>query len=480
MRLRYTAMPAWPPLAWLARLTPGDTVDVFHGSDVAIKQEWFGEAVWDGPYPLGDMDHTDVVFGSGGRLRWGLLGSSVTFVSSASTVDRLQSMTACGATWVSNSLVCLLATVGASVDPAYPAYFRDFKSITAGLARYTRTLATSEGEIRFTYYHNLVWDGQSLREVTKPRPARSFASFPSYRAFLESSLARLMENASAPGRSFVFDPLGTISSGYDSATVAALARPGLREAIAFDRSGSGEQDSGAAIAAALDIRLTVIERDAWRATTLPEVPFLSADAKGEDVYFSSAAAQLKRRLLLTGFHGDRVWSTRGQGDHLTRGDQSGLSLTEYRLWAGFVHCPVPFLGARNIDEISAISRSEAMARWSTGSRYSRPICRRVLEESGVSGEHFGQSKKAASVLFFKSDGRLSESARQDYGAWLERHGLSPARWSSVRRWAVAARSLLPSGPHDHRYRPLFPWAMEHAMERYARVPQPYELVGAVP
>src|SRR5439155_9750268 len=83
MRLRYTALPAWPPLAWLARLTPGDTVEVFHGSDVAIEQEWFGEAVWDGPYPLGDMDHTDVVFGSGGRLRWGLLGSSVTFVSSA-------------------------------------------------------------------------------------------------------------------------------------------------------------------------------------------------------------------------------------------------------------------------------------------------------------------------------------------------------------------------------------------------------------
>ncbi|HEV2672608.1 MAG TPA: hypothetical protein VGU74_16050, partial [Gemmatimonadales bacterium] len=306
------------------------------------------------------------------------------------------------------------------------------------------------------------------------------ASFPHYRAFLESSLARLMENASAPGRAFAFDPLGTISSGYDSATVAALARPGLREAIAFDRSGSGEQDSGSQIAAALAIRLTVIERDAWRATTLPEVPFLAADAKGEDVYFSSAAARLHRRLLLTGFHGDRVWSTQSQGDHLARGDQSGLSLTEFRLWTGFVHCPVPFLAARNTDEIGAISRSAAMERWTTGSRYSRPICRRVLEESGVHRELFGQSKKAASVLFFKPDGRLSESSRQDYTAWLERYGLAPTRWSSVRRWTAAARSLLPSGPRDQQYRPLFPWAIERAVERYAKAPQPYELVGATP
>lgn len=487
MRLRYTLMPDWPRLAWLARLSPGASIEILHGSDVALANEWFCEAVWDGAYAAGNFDRTDVVFGSGGRARTPPLGGEtrLTFVSSGATVDRLQALAYDGAIWVSNSLVCLLAHVGATVDPLYPGYFRDFKEIIAGVEYPVPDLVTSLGPVRFTYYHNLVWDGRSLQETAKPRSPRRFRSFEGYRAFLDASLQQLCENASAATRRFSFEPLGTISSGYDSGTVAALARPsGLREAIGFDRAESHDRDSGAAIAAALGIRLDIVSRDAWRALPQSEVPFIAADAKGEDVFFTGAQTKLGRRLLLTGFHGDSVWRGAGpsrlRGGALARGDQSGLSLTEYRLWTGFVHCPVPFIGACNSEEIAAISRSSAMAPWATGEHgYNRPICRRVLEEAGVPRELFGQSKQAASVLFFRRHEHLSDASRVDYELWLEHHGLVLPR-QGVRRVATALRALLPGSPRDHAFRHLFPWALARATQRYVAGAPHLDLAYALP
>src|SRR5213079_2018010 len=97
----------------------------------------------------------------------------------------------------------------------------------------------------------------------------------------------------------------------------------------------------------------------------PELPFLAADAKGEDVYFRGAEAHLARRVLVTGYHGDQMWSKRPRAPSadIVRGDQSGLSLSEYRLWAGFIHLPVPFIGVRQIGDVRALSRSAAMAPW---------------------------------------------------------------------------------------------------------------------
>src|SRR5712691_5589195 len=353
MHLRYTPVPDWPRLAWLARCRRGDpTIEVFHGPDVETTPDWFCEAVWDGEFRRAGFDETDVVFGSGARRH----GASVTFVSSGSTVDRLQSHETAGTAWVANSLVCLLVAVGADVDPTYAAYYEDFKSISDGLARYAGSVATSAGPVRLTYFHNLLWDGSALRERPKPGPERDFGDFAAYRGFLEASLAGLARNMSSPDRAVPLRMLGTISSGYDSPAVTVLAQPyGLQEAIAFEPSSSGAPDSGGAIAQALGVRLRRLARDDWRgpdAPPGPELPFLAADAKGEDVYFRGAEAHLARRVLVTGYHGD----------------------------------------------VSALSRSPAMAPWDVRGTYSRPICRRIVETAGVPRDAFGVRKQTASVL----------------------------------------------------------------------------------
>ena len=105
LRLRYTRVAHWPPLAWLARCTAsGREIDVLHGDLVEVAHDWFCEAAWTGEYEAAGFDKSEVVFGSGARVR----GGRVTFVSSASTVDRLHSLELPDGAWVSNSLACLL------------------------------------------------------------------------------------------------------------------------------------------------------------------------------------------------------------------------------------------------------------------------------------------------------------------------------------------------------------------------------------
>lgn len=497
--LRYTLVPEWPPLAWFANCEPGGGVGVLHGKDVEIFDDWYAEAAWADDFDEGNLDRTEVVAGSGGRLR----GTTVTFVGATSLLDRLHSMSHEGRVLVSNSLPCLMSAAGAHLDPAHRFYNRELSSIMHGLRKYQRFLETSAGPIQLTYYDNLVWDGRTLEVVPKPDQAPEFTTFEEYRGFLEDSLRRLAANAVAPGRRHLRYPmLATISTGYDSPAVAALAvRAGCREAISFDKGNAGEADSGAAIASSLGIDLHLVSWSAWRDVPDVEVPLLASGHPGGLVY-AGAASRLSGRVLLTGYHGDKVWDLHilHTGRDVVRGDASGLGLTEYRLWAGFLHAPVAFWGARRVAEIAAISRSDAMRPWVLpDTDYNRPIPRRIVEEAGVPREWFGVAKRAAEPFLWREPAFLTPAGYRDYATWIARHRSAwfrrfrPPPWPSVRGdrlvngagalVAAVARglgrtagrlgvpplarlaSIHPRLVNLRRY--WFPWAVERVIRRYA-------------
>jgi hypothetical protein len=105
MRLEYSRVPEWPSLAWLAKLEPGnDCVSVQCGVRLETNHDWFCEAVWVGDYASGDLDQSDIVAGSGARIR----NEELIFASAGATVDRLVSIEAKDAFYVSNSLPCIL------------------------------------------------------------------------------------------------------------------------------------------------------------------------------------------------------------------------------------------------------------------------------------------------------------------------------------------------------------------------------------
>jgi hypothetical protein len=480
MRLEYVQAPQWPPLAWLARCHAGSsTIEVFHGSRVETTDEWFAEAVWAGDYEGGGFDQTDIVAGSGARLR----DDTVVFVSSGSTVDRLHSLQVGDETWISNSLSCLLATAKGSLDPTYSHYGRDIRTVIHGLNNYQRVLRTSAGAVHLTYFENVRWDGRTLTIEAKPAGDRAFATFAQYRGFLDSSIQRVGENMTAKRR-HPYTMLSTISSGYDSPTVTVLARQvGCVETLSLDRARDGDEDSGAAIANILRLRTLVVPRDAWRAMTLPEIPFMAGAPGGHQVIFKPAEHDLAGRVLFTGYHGDKMWAkdTQDLSENIVRGGLSGLSLSEYRLWVGFIHCPVIFWGARQIRDVHAISQAPEMKRWDVAARYSRPIPRRILEEAGVPRELFGACKRDGNVNLLGSQDFLTAQSFEDYLDWLgelrwkwARHACIPPLWgsSTARRytrvvrhteWNIRAINRL-RRLNPRRY--MFPWAVERAKQRY--------------
>ena len=494
--LTYTLHSGWAPGAWVAHGRRGSVdIEVSHGSAVFTSPDWFGEIVWAGPFADADFDTTDIVFGSGGRLR----ESDLTFVSSASTVDRLQALERGSDVWVSNSLACLLAATGCRPDRTYRGYARDFRTITRGLNGHRRAIPTTAQPVQLIYFNNLRWNDSGLSEIAKPNPRRDLTSFEHYRSFVDDALGRLAANMGDARRAFPYQFLGTVSSGYDSPAAATLARRhGLHEVITFTEARSGEPDSGAQVAEVLGLTVRAFARDGWKPNghgpTTPEVLFLASDGKGEDIFFRSAEPVLRGRVLVTGFHGDKMWdaATTALSPEIVRGDQSGLSLTEYRLWAGFIHCPVAFLGVRQIRDVHALSCSPELAPWDVGGDYTRPICRRLVEEAGVPRQAFGQTKKAASVHFYYHGNFLSPPSTAAFLSWLgqqngatshalgQRNGIqavlhwgaqlahrSAERWPRLSRfWVRVEDRLTKYADRERLFVHVFPWAIEQVIDRY--------------
>ena len=440
LKFHYRCQATWPPLAWLAELPRGkDHVIVAHGAAVETTPDWYCEAVWNGHFPAGDFDRTDVVTGSGGRLR----EDGVYFVSSGSTVDRLQTLDLKDRVLVSNSLACLLAYADASLDPTFPRYATACFSVIKGLDRYMRTVPCSRGEVEFCYFDNLVWNGQALSRREKPNADRNFDTFQDYRDFLASALETLFANMRAYDRKVRYEPIGTLSTGYDSTFATVLTKPlGMREVICFEHAD--KHDSGAHNARKLGVEPMIVPLGRWRSLVGPEVPFIAGDGVGEEVHFSAVADKLRQRVLVTGYHGDKVWEkdTPYTAATLIRGDMSGMSLTEFRLAAGFIHCPIAFFGARQVADIKRISNSPEMTPWDTGGHYSRPICRRIIEEAGLPRDAFGTRKSHASRWFAIHPEYLTDASASSYrswlrahrGRWLERGSLPPVVSWRYDRW----------------------------------------------
>jgi hypothetical protein len=410
----------WPPLAWIARCRAGDpVVRVRHGAQVEVRPEWLCEAIWDGPFAQGDFDRTDLVFGSGIRLR----DDGVVFVSAGSTVDRLHVLSGDGEVLVSNSLACLLAVGDVTVDEAYPDWFGLFVSVKRGIDAYERRLPMRGGaHVELVYFRNLFWDGRALVERDKPSPLRDFGTFAGYHGFLTAAVQRLAGNMADPARGHRYRMLGTLSSGYDASTTAVLCHgAGMTQAISSRQArGGGGADDGRAVADRLGLELLLFDRAAWQDKELPELPFLAGNPRGGEVFLSGAEDLLRGRVLVTGFHGDKVWGkeTKALGPDVVRGDMSGLSLCEYRLGLGFIHFPPAFMGVRQIGDVNRLSNSAELAPWDVPGEYSRPICRRIVEDAGVPRGAFGTRKKMASVHFGQGEARLTERSRAAYYDWL--------------------------------------------------------------
>lgn len=504
VRFKYEKVDGWPRLAWAARIQRGsDLVRVLHGPWVETKDSWFCEAAWDGAFAEGGFDQTDIIAGSGGRIR----GQALRFLSSGSNLDRLHSFLDSEGFLVSNSYACLLAVAGARADPCFREYADRIETYRfAFFGEYARELPSSMGPVRLTYFADLEWDGNTLFERAKPHADRSFKDFGDYRSFLQRTMAGITMNARDPARFQPFEVLCPISKGYDSPTLAVLAREVTPlTTFTFPKDRKGLDDSGEQMASRLDLPCEVVEREAYRETQLPEIPFIAGSAGVGDIAFKAAEHLLQGKLLFNGVGAVPLWVRRRMppGPELAVGDGALLGLTEFRLWSGFLNCSVPCWGVRQISDIQAISQSAEMAEWDIGGNYNKPICRRIIEESGIPRGTFATGKSGVSHVYEARRDFLLPASRQDFMEWLERtwqelrqpgvdfphptaarlldgltaptsytiaavlratSGNDLARFLIWRRPLAAARRKLRE-PHYH-HRLLFHWAVDHMVARY--------------
>jgi hypothetical protein len=239
-------------------------------------------------------------------------------------------------------------------------------------------------------------------------------------------------NAASSHRKTRYSPLASVSTGYDSPAVAALARrAGCESAVTFtharaDGKSSAEVDSGKPIADVLRYQLKEFDREAYRNfNSFPEAEFLATGMSGEDVNMLGLETDLRRSVFFTGFHGGRVWDMHGQPDELLRSkDMSGASMNEFRLRVDFVHVPAPFIGAHQHPKILEIANSDAMKRWSIGTDYDRPIPRRIAEDAGVPRAAFGQKNRATTALLHEhGDSAWTSPTRDAVRQYTRQHKL---------------------------------------------------------
>ncbi len=439
MDIAFIADARLPQLSWLCRIPTGSqTATVIHGSGVATGTDFFFEGAWAGPYA--DRDFLDkAAFGTGARL----VDDTLVFSLPDHLLDAVFVHKGANGVTVSNTLAFLLSDLDLSLDTNDLNCMGAITEVVNGISDYRHEICTAQGNIvDVRFWHNFsVNPAGQITFVEKVRPA-DFTDFASYKAFLLEVMQAVFDNANDPARPQTFAPLATLSSGYDSTMIAALAADlGCKDALCFPegRQKTDNPDfTGAEIGEHLGYDVIRAERLGYlSATDFPET-----ETYGVGSELSSARDIIANTLLLTGYMGDTMWDriTPGTTTELRWSLPAGQNYCEMRLAAGFTQIPVPFIGAMEHPKINAISHHEEMAPWTLYSTYDRPICRRIAEEAGVPRDLFGQAKKVTGVFFFIEGLRetMTPQSYADYMQFRNQHWSLGrkvhAAWQNTRWW----------------------------------------------
>ncbi len=502
MKFDRELVPGLPPLAWLFHARPNGHRKLVHGAAVAVHDEGFVEGCLG---ESGDKDVRDTTHAFGSALS--TRGNRWLFVTPSHTLESLYLYRKSSEWSVSNSLGFLAAYHGIT-PPWDRRYGATFASLILGIEDYQRTLWwTPEGEMWRISHENidLSADGD-LRLTQKPLPP-PFHSFKDYVSHLREALALAFANAAVSGSGSGYRPLTTCSSGYDSVCGAALAsQVGCREALTLRKSREGQGDSGKPVAEALGLAVREVDRPEAVEGDFDEVAdFFATGMGGEDYAFKGFGPHVGGRILLTGFHGGKLWGPKPPSTVLPGNDLSGASLQEFRLWKNFIHIPVPMIAGQRHPDIAVISRAPEMAPYRLNNDYDRPIPRRIIEEAGVPRALFGQQKRAGSMPLFLGSGLLSTASRRQCEAAVPRQWVWAAKYTPSRvAWELRSHAyvfLLEYGrrlPISRRLQRALvsdwrifehssPWAalqfvagLRVVADRYRRVLQRATLAGAPP
>lgn len=428
-----------PPVAWLGEYSDGRW-DFVIGSQVETSEAGFYEGVWDGDFADLPPRNSEFAFGTG--VLHDRRGPRFLSYRDPSLLIHVLRRVRDGHIFVSNSLVFALTAAEVPLDGTFLAGLRDTlrKTLQAYMAigiykAPTRLLADDQYCLDFVRFFDFHVSGHGVITRHWRRPRRFFTDFASYRAFVESTMQRLLANARDPQRRQPREPVVLLSRGYDSVATAVLARAaGLEEAGTLAVSVEGRYDDARTIAADLGLRCTTrphllgtdvagLDVNAIGPLRDAALEFLTEGGVGLDLMMLPFQDRLTTAVMLTGNYGDTFFE-RGADPKpgFARFVFGGPPMGDFRLRTGAPLIAVPILGMRFPAPVIALNHSREMAPYSVGGQYDRPVLRRLGEEAGLRREDFGVAKTAvAPNLLNAADAYLEAVAAisERYRRWRE-------------------------------------------------------------
>ena len=392
-----------PRQGWLLRHKDGRLTGIC-GKRVVGGRDWLYEGGWAETDTPRSLSLSGVYLGSGAV--WD--GTRLSLIAPSHTADAVYVMERPGELLASNSLPFLVAAARISDFPILDAR-EPMRSLKGGIDSHVRLIHSGPSGNFYRFFNAIVtYDSSNGLKEEQQSADLNIESYEDYRAYLLSVIRQAARTYGSTGTA-VF-----VSRGYDSVACAALAAEFDPEcmAICVDQSRAGAPDDGTEVAQALGIQSVLLRRRKRpKVISEAEVQERIRPADYEricefylgmgffDECLKAPVRLLSGRMVLTGFHGDKIWDLKTEPSHdLVRGDASGASMGEYRIRVGFLHVPVPMLAFKAAPKLQEIARSDAMRPWRLDNDYDRPIPRRVAEEAGVPRELFGQTKQAAAML----------------------------------------------------------------------------------
>ena len=507
MKLEYKVNYKLPPLAWLARVHDG-IAEIICGKQVEIHETFFVEGAWGGDFINADFDSAEWFCGTGGILK----EDSIVFAAPTGMHAGLYMLPMEKKVVVSNSLPFLMACEGYEFDSKWIGYESFFNfNILQGIYQYNpnvHTLRVEDGKrnsnesIQMILFRNISVTDQGSTSVTLKSETKGFDSFEEYYSRLSKTMKSLTANAQDNARKIKYEVTSFISSGYDAAACAAVAKEaGAKKVMTFSAKGKYAEDSGVGAAKYLGYEI-IVERDAdayKSRNDFPETRSMAGGDIGTQISFCSFESDCKNHLVYSGENGDFVWGknksfqTINDDIHIVW-KNSEIGLWESHIHQGYVPVPMTSFGIRHWSDLYRISNSKEMEQWSIGTDYDRPIPRRILEEKGVPRETFGMRKRGAG-FFYAYDwkkrilSRMSAESAADFADYLHKHknavpisacvkyifANKGIYWNTlmakrhIRLFVkqpldkIEKRNAI-SNPFAARY--LIPWAGQHVIEEY--------------
>lgn len=426
---RYHPLDRFPKLGWAMIIRKDSAeVDVYCGSMVETKENWFVSGVWDGEFSEADFASAEFFCATGAKI----VGDKVVVYSPTHERQRICYLEKDPAIFFSNSIPLLLAVSGESIDKNCDQYEKLLCSILWGTKEYTREIPLANGKCFNQIFCADVGVSSDLKTDVIPKPIhRDFVDFNDYYESICGVCARIRKNGLDSNRGHKYEMSATASSGYDSSACAAVLKHIGCDTLMTFKGGFYDDDSAVEIAKQLGYS-NIIERghhDYIHKQGCKDAEYVVCGDVGVYLQFSAFEDDFAGRIVSIGTSGSYIWDKTGNVNPESKRSgydfyTANLSFSENALIKGYVVLPLPLYASTAVQSIQKVSNLPEMKPWTLGTDYDRPICRRILESAGVDGKIFGRKKYGAGFAMSKNftkkqiKPKMSTEGYESFSMWL--------------------------------------------------------------